>query len=369
MLLIVTAMSVSAYFGTALAQVKEEGRPVLAPEAARLLVGNTLVYAKEDQSGEEMEMGVYLRLDGSGLAASRKADGAREPRHIRWATLSDGQFCVSDVGRKPSDGDCGILSIDGATAALTPRSGRAWSGKVLEGDAWKLDGATLAEVKFVGRAATKALIGNTLVFIPYGGGREYMAYYFLANGRMRRAHNDQPYFDHWVLQPDETWSVRGKDEHLCFSGGMWGEDYCVGVAVAGNLVTLWTKNAGPVHGELRKGDARNLSPAASTAIKKMGDALAGNTLLLRASDRQATTDSIIYFQRNGFGRAKWGGEAPRPIKWLIQLDGKLCLVEQRLKFRDQNCATLSIDGDAVTFATPDRPAIPGRILRGDALKM
>jgi hypothetical protein len=100
----------------------------------------------------------------------------------------------------------------------------------------------------------------------------------------------------------------------------------------------------------------------------MADALIGNTMLLKAADRQAETDSVIDFLREGSGRAKWGDGAPTPIKWLVQTDGKLCVAEQRREFRDEDCASLSIDGDTVTLAAPDRPAIPGQLLKGNALK-
>ena len=91
-------------------------------------------------------------------------------------------------------------------------------------------------------------------------------------------------------------------------------------------------------------------------------------LLLKAADRQATTDSRLYFQRDGAGLAKRGDRAPQPMQWLLQRDGKLCVAERRRAFRDSDCTTLSIDGDRVTLKAPGRPAIPGRLLQGNALK-
>lgn len=355
-----------AQIGNFVAYAEEEPRPQVAHAAARALVGNTLVYARPDRPGDEA--GVFLRLDGTGLAAARGPDGASEPRPIRWANISDGKFCITDVGRKSWDGDCGVLSVDGTRATLAPASGPVWPGRVLEGDAWKLDPATLSAERFTGRAAIDALVGNTLVFIPEGGGREYRAHYFMLGGTARRAHNDLPYFDHWVLQADERWSIRGENSQLCFSGGQWKESFCATVSIAGDLATLHDPRIGPLHARFLKGDARHLSPAAGAATRKMADALIGNTLLLKAADRQAETDSAIHFLRDGSGRAKWRDGAPTPIKWLVQTDGKLCVAEQRRELRDEDCASLSIDGDAVTLAAPGRPAIPGRILKGNALK-
>lgn len=353
-----------ALVGSLAANAQETRHPQVAHDAVRALVGNTLVYTK---SGSET--GVFIHLDGTGQAVTRGPDRAGEPRPIQWANLSDGKFCVTDVGRKPWDGDCGILSVDGANATLTPTSGPAWPGRVLEGDAWKLDPATRSDERFIGKQAVQMLVGNTLVFIPQGGGREYRALYFTANGTTRRAHNDQPDFDHWVLQPDEKWSIRGEDEQLCLSGGAWREDYCTALSVVGDLVTLRDRRIGPLHAKLLKGDARSLSSSAEAATKGIADALAGNTVLLKAADRQAETDSVMYFLRDGSGRAKWGGRPPTAIKWLLQLDGKLCVVEQQAEFRNDRCATLSIDGNALMLTTPSRSDIPGRILKGNALKM
>ena len=355
-----------AQAGSFAARAEEAPRPEVPHQAARALVGNTLVYAKPDRPGEEI--GVFLRLDGTGLATTRGADGTSAPRAIRWANVSDGSFCITDVGRKPWDGDCGILAVDGMRATLTPASGPVWTGRVLEGDAWRLDPATLSEARFSGRAAIDALLGNTLVFMTEGGGREYRAHYFMPAGKVRRAHNDQPDFNHWALQPDEKWSIRAQDDQLCLSGGAWKGSFCAAIAIAGDLVTLRDDRIGPLHARFLKGDARHLSPAAEAATRKLADALIGNTMLLKAADRQAETDSIVHFLRDGSGVAKWSDRALTPIKWLVQADGKLCVAEERRDFRDQDCASLSIDGDAVTLAAPGRPAIPGQLLKGDARK-
>lgn len=356
-----------AHGGDFAAHALDETPPQVTHAAARALVGNTLVYAKPDQPGRET--GVFLRLDGTGQAVTRGPDGAGEARAIRWANLSDGTFCVTDAGRPAWDGDCGKLLVAGTLATLTPASGPVWSGRVLEGDAWKLDPASASSGKLSGRAAIRALVGHTLVFTPEGGGREYRAHYFMADGTVRRAHSEEPRFDHWVLQPDEKWSVRGENDQLCLGGGAWKTDFCVDISIVGDLVTLREEKIGPLHATRLQGDARNLSPAAEAAVKAMADALVDNTLLLKAADRQGDTDSVIYFQRGGTGRAKWRSAAPGPIKWLIRLDGNLCVAERQKAFQDNECAKLSVDGDAVTLAAPDRFTIPGRILKGNALKM
>lgn len=345
---------------------QEDRRPLVAHHAVGALIGNTLVYAKPDKSG--VETAVFLWLDGTGWAATRGADGATEARIVRWVNLSDGQFCVTDIGRKSWEGDCGILTVDGARATLAPKTGPVWPGQILEGDAWKLDPARGSGERLVGKAAVAALVGNTIIFIPQGGSREYRAQLFVADGTVRQALNDQPDFDHWALLPDERWSIRGKDDQLCFSGGGVKEDFCATVSIAGDLVTLRHARAGALHAKLVQGDARDLSPAVDAANRKLAAALVGRTLLLKAADRQAKTDRRIYFQRGGTGLAKRGDRAIEPMQWLLQRNGKLCVAERRLKFRDGDCTRLSIDGDRVTLQTPDRPAIPGRLIKGNALE-
>lgn len=355
-----------AQVGSVSARAGEPEPPPADWGALRPLIGHTLVYAKPDRPGEETA--VFLRLDGTGKALTHGPDGAGEPRPIRWVTLSDGQFCVTDVGRQPWEGDCGRLAVDGATATLTPASGPVWPGRVLDGDAWNLEPSARSDDRRVGRAAIEALVGNTMLVIGYGSADAHRAYYLMAGGKARRADNDQRDFDNWALQPDEKWSIRGAADQLCFSGGGWKELSCSTVSIAGDLITLHYEKFGPLHAQLVKGDARNLSPAAEAVSRKKAAALIDHSILLKAADRGAKTDSMIYFMRKGAGRAKRGDAASAPIKWMVRLDGKLCVVEQPLDFRDQNCTTLAIDGDTVTLAAPDRAPIAGRILKGNALK-
>jgi len=356
-----------AHAGASSVSAQEEPRPLVAHEAVRALVGHTLVYTKPGPSGEET--GVFIRLDGTGLSATHGPDGLGRPRLIQWSNLSDGEFCVTEVGRKPWDGDCGRLSTVGTRATLTSKSGVVWPARVLEGDAWQLDPTTISEKRLVGSAAIHAIVGNTIVILSAGEKRETSAHYYMADGKMRRAHNEDPYFDNWDLQPEEKWSVRGEADQLCFSEGGWKKDLCLGISVTGDRVTFEGKRIGLIHGILLKGDARNLSPAAEKANSAKASALVGNTLLLKAADRQADTDSAIYFLRDGIGRAKRGRAAAVPIKWMIQLNGNLCIIEARREFRDNSCTSLSIDGSAATLAAPGRAEIRGQILTGNALKI
>lgn len=348
------------------ARAEEAPRPVVPHEAARLLVGNTLVYTKTGRDGEET---VYFRLDGSGLAATHGEHGPGEARPIQWATMSDGQFCIADRGRKIWDGDCGSLSIDGDAATLAPASGPAWTGKLLAGDARHLDPVTAGQQRLVGAAAVGALTGNTLVFIPMGGSREYLAFHFLADGTVRRGQNDDPDFDNWVLHRDERWSIREDDGALCLHGGESKQDYCAAITVTGDLVALTSAGARMTHGRLLPGDARNLSPAAEAATNAMMDRLTGHTLsFVRPDDASPKKEVAIYFQRGGAGSARersgGGPGAAKPVKWLMQPGGKLCIVDDGRKFGNGDCAALSIDGDTVTLNGQGRPTITGRLLRG-----
>lgn len=236
-------------------------------------------------------------------------------------------------------------------------------------DAGQLDPATTSEKRLVGRAAVHAIVGNTVVILSAGDKQETSAQYYMANGKLRRARNEQPYFDNWELQPEEKWSIREEADQLCISGGGWKKDLCLGIVVTGDLVTLKDNRIGLIHGMLLKGDARGLSPAAEKANQAKARALVGNTLFLKAADRQADTDSVIYFLRDGVGRAKRGQAAAVSIKWMLQLNGNLCIVEAQREFRDNNCTSLSINGSAATLAAPDRHEIRGQILKGNALKI
>ncbi len=363
----VLAMSLLGASGAArpAAHAQEAPSPRVGHEAARALVGNTLVYSKPEQPSAET--GVFLRLDGTGLAVTRGAGDARAPRAIRWANLSDGRFCISDAGRQPWDGDCGMLSAEGARATLTPKSGSAWSGRVLEGDAWQLDPAAASTPRLTGKAAIAALVGHTMIFVPEGGTREYRAHYLMPGGTARRAHNEQPDFDHWALQPDERWSIRGKDDQLCLSGGAWKEDFCAAVTVTGALVTLHDKRTGPLNAKLARGDARNLSPAIDAAIARTVAALTNHSMTIKAADRAGDTDRILYFGRGGIGLVKRGDGAAVPMKWLVQRDGKLCVAPRAREFRDSGCAALSIDRDTALLRAPDNPPARGQIVKGNVL--
>lgn len=365
---------VSAHSGAGPAQAEEEtlaGRE----RAVRLLIGNMLVYAKPDHAGEET--GVYFRLDGTGLAATRNGSDTGTPRPIRWALLSDGQFCITGIDRKPGDGDCAVLSIDGDVTKLQPAAGPEWAARRLIGDAWNLDPATRHQDARSGKAAIDALVGNTLVLIPMGGKRETAALYLLADGTVRRASNEQPDFSNWVLQPEEHWSARGKDD-LCISGKVGEPVYCAAVSVAGDLVTLRHQQAGLHFGNLLRGDARNLSSAASAAVERTRRALIGHTLRFQRPDRPAgRQDVALYFGKDGGGRImaadKDVAPASRPIQWLLRLDGTLCVAEGRVSFRDFNCHALSIDGDSVTIIGEDgkdrdKVTIPGRLTKGNTLE-
>lgn len=358
--------SIALFVGFA-ANAYQERHPLVGRQAVRVLIGNTLVYVKSDQPG--VETGVFFDLDGTGWAITRTPDDAGTVRAIRWGNFSDGTFCISDPRRNAWDGDCGKLALDGSLATLTPASGPAWPGRTLEGDAWALDPAGASAPPVRGRAALRRLIGNTAVFIPEGGGREYRAHYFMADGTARRAHNEQPDFDNWVLQPDERWSFRDSDNRICLSGGGWKKELCTGLAIAGDLVTFDHPRAGPLHARLLPGDARNLSPQAEAAARKTADALVNHSLWLKAADRQADVDSIIYFMRNGSGRTKWRPGAANPIKWVVQLGGKLCVVEHHLNFRDGDCTFLTIDGDRARLSIPGRPTITGLLSKGNAHKI
>jgi hypothetical protein len=359
-----------ALAGTALAQAAQ-AIPVVADEAARILVGNTLVYAKPGRPEEETA--VYLLPDGTGRAATRRGGDTGAAKPVQWSILSDQSFCVADVGRQPWDGDCGALSVDGDAVTLAPADGPAWSGKMLQGDAWALDPATTSQARLAGKAAVKALVGNTLVFTPLGGTREYEAFYFLPGGILRRASQDitgsEPDFTHWSPESDERWVLRSEDDHLCLVGDKAGpgkQEYCPSVSISGDLVTLTNEGTDPSHGKLLVGDARNLSPAATAAVQATADALLGNTIVFQIPGRPADEEAVLYFQPGGAGRGKKPTGGSEPIQWRLRMDGTLCIANDGARFHEQDCVAIAITGDAATMTSAGRPVISARILKGNA---
>ncbi|OWJ68014.1 hypothetical protein BWR60_06110 [Inquilinus limosus] len=329
--------------------------------AVEALVGNTLVVTRPDQPGGESA--VFMLPDGTGRVAERKGGVADPPRAVQWAFRSDGLFCVSDPSGTASDGDCVTLSIAGDTATLAPKDGPAVAGKVLRGDAWQLDPAG-AKSPVTGKAAARSLAGNTVVLMPLGGSGEVAAFYFLADGTGRSTRQDNA-----AETPDAfRWSLRD-DGRLCFTDAGKGpaDGDCLTVSITGDRVTLAGRDGRAAYGRLLDGDARGLAPA-TPATRAMIDALAGNTLVFARPDRPGE-ETTFYLQADGTGRAlQGGGEGkPEPVRWSLWNDGRFCVFSARAKAPlEGDCATLSVAGDSVTFTAPGRPAMSGRILKGNA---
>lgn len=372
-LMMVAAMAGAITTGVGQAQAGDAPQPPITHDEVSALVTNTLVYSKPDHPGETTA--AYLRPDGTGLAATRDGNGMGEVRRIQWAILSDQRFCIANAGRKPWEGDCGTLSVEGEDAMLVPAEGQRWPGKLLQGDAWSLDAPTR---KLTGRAAVEALVGNTFLLMPLGGGRASTAIYLLPDGTVRRGADGLddggvPEFTNWVLQAPERWSLRESDGSLCIGDvepGTGRPDYCAAVSLAGDTV-VFRDNANHrlLYGTLLQGDARSLSPAASAAVKEMEDALVGNTLMLA----NPAEETIVYFQADGTGRVhrRGGvtGDEANPFHWLLRTDGSLCIAEGDAKFHEVDCGAISVVGDAVTLKGPGGPAVSGRILKGNARKL
>ena len=371
-LMMVAAMAGAITPGVGQAQADTPHPPTIH-DAVSALVTNTLVYSKPDHPGETTA--AYLRPDGTGLAATRDGKDMGGVRRIQWAILSDQRLCIANVGRKPWEGDCGTLSVEGEDAVLVPAEGQHWPGKLLQGDAWSLDAPTR---KLTGRAAIEALIGNTFLLMPLGGGRPSTAIYLLADGTVRRGADDLddggvPEFTNWVLQTPERWSLRESDGSFCISDvepGTRRPDFCAAVSLAGDTVIFrYGPNHRLLHGKLLQGDARSLSPAASAAVKAMQDTLVGNTLVLA----NPAEETIVYFRAEGAGRVQRRGGATgdeaRPFRWLLRTDGSLCIAEGKAKFHDVDCGVISVVGDAVTLKGPGGSVVSGRILKGNARKL
>ncbi|WP_218579012.1 hypothetical protein, partial [Vineibacter terrae] len=85
------------------------------------------------------------------------------------------------------------------------------------------------------------------------------------------------------------------------------------------------------------------------------------------------TSRSLYFLSNGTVRfdeqSRQHATPPASIRWSIQDDGRLCISEPGEPLRDGHCFTASITGDDVTISMTDRPAVSGKLLKGNARKL
>ncbi|WP_343714557.1 hypothetical protein [Inquilinus sp.] len=357
--LALAAAAVSALAVGAAARAADAPGTIDGWRAVEALIGNTLVVTQPGQPGGESA--VFMLPDGTGRVAERKGGVADPPWAVQWAFRSDGLFCVSDPSGTAADGDCVTLSIAGDTATLAPKDGPAATGKVLHGDAWQLDPAG-AKSPVTGKAAGRLLAGNTVILMPLGGSGEVAAFYFLADGTGRSTRQDDA-----ADTPDAfRWSLRD-DGRLCFTdtGKAAADEDCLTVSITGDRVVLAGRDGRAAYGRLLDGDARGLAPA-TPATRTMVEALAGNTLVFNRPDRSGET--ALYLQADGTGRAARGGEGgAQPVRWTLRNDGRFCVFPAQAKApQEGDCATLSIVGDSVTFQAPGRPAMSGKLLKGNA---
>lgn len=330
------------------------------------LVGNTLVFPDPAQPGREVA--AYILPDGTGRTATRTGAAASASKPASWANLSDGMFCIHEPDARPWDGYCSAITVAGDGATLAWKEGPAASGRILAGDAWTLAGQGDA---LTGEAAIGPLVGNTLAFIPTGGGREHTALYLLPDGGLRIARqdvkNDDPDFSDWEIQGDGRWSLQD-DGRLCMtiSTDPTAPQSCGAISTANGFATFRYDSGRAVHARVLAGDARHLSLAAVAAVKTIADALAGNTLVVERPD-QPGRDAVLYLLADGSGRSLIPGNgAATPARWLLRPDGTLCVTGAAAKFHESDCGAVSIMGDAVTLTAQGRPTLSGRILKGNA---
>jgi hypothetical protein len=110
----------------------------------------------------------------------------------------------------------------------------------------------------------------------------------------------------------------------------------------------------------------------ASAGKAAVKALIGNTLVFTTPGDPG--DKVaLYILADGTGRFTMdGGDAagrPKSIHWSIREDGALCVVEAGETRKDGDCAAISVAGDSVTLKPQGDPAIPGKILKGNARKL
>ncbi len=107
-----------------------------------------------------------------------------------------------------------------------------------------------------GKAAVKALIGNTLVFTTPGNPGDEIALYILADGTGRFTTDG----DDTAGRPKSIqWSIR-EDGMFCVVevGETRKDGDCVALSIAGNTVTLKPKDDPALSGKILKGNPRKL---------------------------------------------------------------------------------------------------------------
>ncbi|MGO4723323.1 MULTISPECIES: hypothetical protein [unclassified Inquilinus] len=112
------------------------------------------------------------------------------------------------------------------------------------------------EAAVASKAAVKALIGNTLVFVTPGDPGDKVALYILADGTGRFTTDGgdaagRPKSIHWSIREDGMFCV-------VETGETRKDGDCVALSIAGNTVTLKPQGDPAILGKILKGNARKL---------------------------------------------------------------------------------------------------------------
>lgn len=351
-MLILTALLVQAAGGQA-----QDTAP--QPRAIDSLLGNTILYPS--QSLPAVETGLFLRPDGTGFTGPA---GAATGQPIRWAQRSDGQVCLYPNPQTANEGLCGRLDIGTDKGRFTLPDGKVIAFAIMAGDGWDLDPSLRGATRVEGHAAIGLLAGNTLVFGTIGSsGPERSAFHFLQDGTLRAGLIADDSFEHWQLQPDESWRMDPETGALCIDGPRGPAPWCMNAAVEGDLVVLSDKTKGVVvPARLLDGDARLLSPQAQQQIAAQNDRLRGHTLVLPPAALGAKDSALIHFGADGAGFVQRDSAPPLAMTWQVLAGDKLCMTPRQKAARTQDCIPMVLQEDRLGLTFPGTPAVAGRLV-------
>ena len=117
--------------------------------------------------------------------------------------------------------------------------------------------------------------------------------------------------------------------------------------------------------------AQTTPSKADLAGKAAVQALIGNTLVYSIPDNPGS-DAALYILADGTGVAAGLPGAisntPEPMRWRLRDDGLFCTIDLRMGWNYEDCVSISISGDSVTFQSPEVRSFSSTamLLQGDA---
>jgi len=363
-----------------------ERGPAASVPPVYALAENTLVEsaaAAEGGAAPAPDTATFFAYDGSGWSAVRQGAEIGPPRPLKWYSRSDGRFCTHPPERPYREADCRAIAVDGERASWSGEDGRAGTGQVLAGDAWRLEQRWRQRPvrALAGQEAVDALVGHTLAVRALGDDseRETGAYRFEPRGRGQMLILDPANRDDRIagaMVRPIRWSF-APERGLCIGVEDVSPErgHCRSVRLAGDRMSWRMGDGGGLYGRVLPGDPRRLSAPGREAAERLRARLVGHTLVMRHRDRPEQERGIRLLP-GGEGRIALRGAGAagtvRPLQWLLRDDRQLlCLTDvpasvRRLEFTPHECFGVAVDGDSVRLQPESGGALVGRILAGNA---